>query len=474
MRDAVQKIVKQFSGFGAGKTVMVALVIVGFVAGYNSMFSYVRSCSAQPLPVVAAPPVSGGNCICCAPWSCPQPCDPSGTASNIQVQLTNALKVSLTNMSIAVESNGPTPAGSGISYAVNTLVEGILERLNQIELDIISWWQAMWLYNLKPAMQQETRQINTANPDQVKTIQSAIDSTEQSLTSLQQQENETKAAKTFKPSEEVCVVGTNAGGLGRASEFSKGVRKSMERLSREKGLGKQGTPAARGPAASERLRHDAYEAIFCDPNGGKNPCAGNANFYNADTQVTRQLYNNLTINFDNAVDGPRVEATIEALMENMVGSTAAETIQAESLRSAAGYETFINRRSFLARHAAIKTVPQQILGWRTPGSHMGVWVKQLRTDAGVPAAAMSDSPSYREIMHAMTIDRFNSGKFALKNIASQSEIEKEKLMLSAFYLMMLRDYFELLERRALVMTVHVAIMADEFKMPDATSAKKGR
>ncbi len=51
-------------------------------------------------------------------------------------------------------------------------------------------------------------------------------------------------------------------------------------------------------------------------------------------------------------------------------------------------------------------------------------------------------------------------------IADESEIELEKLTLSTFYLMQLRDYYELLEREALTLTVQVSLMAEKIPTPD--------
>jgi hypothetical protein len=340
-----------------------------------------------------------------------------------------------------------------------------------MEEDWISWWQTMWYYNLKPAMQSMTRQINVATTDQSRTFQGGIDAVEEAQTSAEYQETEYEAHRTFRVSDQVCVAGTNAGGLGRASEFAKGMRKALERQSRERGLNLRGTPAANGMAAAERLRHEEYEALFCDPNGGANPCAGDPAYYNADTETTRRIYNDLTIDVD---DDPKVMETVEALMDNMTGSSSTEAIQQQAIETAAGQEKFLKRRSFLARHAALRSVPRLIVGWRMPGSGMGTWVKQLRNDAGIPDSHISDNPSYREIIHAMSIDRFNSGKYANGMITDQSSIEMEKLLLSSFYLMQLRDYYDLLERQALALAVQVAVMADAVPMPDMNQVKPVR
>ena len=84
----------------------------------------------------------------------------------------------------------------------------------------------------------------------------------------------------------------------------------------------------------------------------------------------------------------------------------------------------------------------------------------------------SPPPSYKEILHAISMDRFNSGKYAMSMIAEESEIEMEKLILSTFHLMQLRDYYELLERTALVLAVQVSIRADQIPVPNALAASK--
>ncbi|MCK4945222.1 MAG: hypothetical protein KAS59_03060, partial [Alphaproteobacteria bacterium] len=133
-----------------------------------------------------------------------------------------------------------------------------------------------------------------------------------------------------------------------------------------------------------------------------------------------------------------------------------------------------NRRSYLARYGAIRSVPQLITGWRVPGGGRepltGLWVKELRTAGGASATVLSDNPSYKEIMHAMTVDRFNSGRYAAGLITNESAIELEKLTLDVLYLMQLRDYYELLERTALTLAVQTSIMSDQRSVPDAIVA----
>ena len=54
--------------------------------------------------------------------------------------------------------------------------------------------------------------------------------------------------------------------------------------------------------------------------------------------------------------------------------------------------------------------------------------------------------------------------YAAEMMTDQSKIEMEKLDLSVFYLMQLRDYYELLERTALTLAVQVSVLTDQQSM----------
>lgn len=450
-----QGLKKFFGAFRPLRLGMVLVLLAAFLAGYNFTASSIGTCQAQ-IPYVNPPPVLGGGCICCK--GCWEPCVPPGTASSIRSMLVNSLYNSLDSSANTLELY--------IGESVDTLVEAILERLNQMELDIIAWWQTMWYYNLLPSLQNMTEQLNIAVVDQTRSFSGAIDAELQSQTSLEFNEREAQVQGKLAPSEDVCVAGTTAGGYGRATAFSREMRKAWQKESLDIGAGKTGTAGASGYAAVEKLRHDEYEALFCNPddNGGNNNCAApDADFHNADILPSKFLYDKLTIDVD---DDPRFAQTVNAIMNNTMGTPSADAMPKKVMASAGGQEKWLDRRAFLARYAAVRSVPQMAFGWRMPGSQLGPWVKDLRQKAGVPLSDISDNPSYREVLHAASIDRFNSGEYALDQIAKRDKVEQEKLVLSAFYLMQLRDYYELLERQAMVLAVQVAIMADRTPLPD--------
>jgi len=476
MKKIAQKIMISFVFISKQGRKFVALV---FLMMFLVSFSPTVSAQLSPLP--GAPGVAGtygcgcnswivcvacGTDICCHCHIEPadDDCISSGTSNALAVWLANALQTCLDNAELLL-----------IAFIDN--VDTILTNntLTQLEYDFIKWWKTMWYYNLKPSLQNMVDQLCVNYAGQSLFLHDAIDATATSENILSMQKHGLKDHINLRPSDNTCVAATEAGGLSRATIFSSAMRKAWQDESLNIGLNTQGM-ASLSVAQTEGRRHDEFRAIFCDPNsngGHAGPCtAVNPVYYNADVQLTKFIYNRLTVNMDPVADPiGEMARTIETINNNLVGVPSVDVILPSALASPSGQEFFLNRRSYLARYGAIRSVPQLITGWRVPGGGRdpltGQWVKELRTAGGASATVLSDNPSYKEIMHAMTVDRFNSGRYAVGLITNESAIELEKLTLDVLYLMQLRDYYELLERTALTLAVQTSIMSDERIVPRA-------
>lgn len=451
---------------------MMAVVLVFVLLGYNSSTSYISYCSAQgPLPYLPSPPVMGA--FCPTTWCSPTtPCVLANAAQGHHTDLADDLEDRLTTASENIEE--------WIKTIVDGMVLAVLRRFDEMELEMIDWWKTMWNYGLLPNMQSQTAELNTASSEQSKTFQSSIDAVEQGQTAEAYVKNEVEDARVHRPAEETCVAATQASGFGRAAAFSKAVRKSIQKRTSDRDLGNTGVVGEKGNAEVTQLRTQIYEENFCDAadNAGRNNCAATNNplYANADTQVTQRIYNALTIDITDDPANPADDSAVEqlaldAMVDNMMGVVSADPMTAKVLASAPGQEQWLARRSYVARTNAIRSVPQLGIGWRMPGSMMGQWVKELREDSNIPLGEISENPSYREIVHAVAIDRFNSGKYANKMITDRNAVEMEKLTLNAFYLMQLRDYYELLERQALMLSVQVAILSDQVTLNDVENGR---
>lgn len=396
-------------------------------------------------------------CLAC-PWGvCP--CSPVNTARDIERKLSKSLKDSLKDSATEVETY--------VNEKTDDMIKELLDSLNETEDRLVDWWQGMWYDKLLPSLQAMTRQLNVATASQSMALQTATDAVNQSENLLLRQKIKLKSHQDLRASALECPAVTLSGGYGRSNNLAAAMRKAWQKESLATGLGTKGTPGATGAIAAERKRYDEYKDTFCDPNGngGNNDCgSSDPDYYNADTQPSKFIYNRLTTD----VTDPKMARAVETITNNLVGVPSAEPISEGALKSATGQQTFLDRRAYLARYAAVRSVPQLVTGWRMPGSQMGEWVKALRTDAGVPLTDIAANPSYREVMHAASVDRFNSGHYAVGLVTDESALEIEKLTLDVFYLMQLRDYYELLERTALALAVQVSVMTDQVPLPDVS------
>jgi hypothetical protein len=449
----------------------LVVFLATFVFGYNAVTAVVQQSNAQATPVVATTTVTMTTAVTCTIAGTFVPCTASGVASSIKSYLSSGLKENLKDSARDLENK--------LHDLNKDMIKAMLKRLNVTEEDMISWWKTMWDNNLVGSLQNSTNQLNASTANQSQVTQTVIDSQNTEETKLETQKNAIETQQAAKPNEKACAVATIAPGLGgKVVSIAKGMRHAWEKKSQGRGLNKKGTKGATAAAEAEAVRYDEYKTLFCDPNGnsGRNNCPpsspADADYVNADTQPSKFIYGQTTIPVDKDHDPQgKMEKTIETEIDNLVGVTSADPISQGALSSASGQETLLDRRSYLARYAATRSVPHLVTTWRLPGSKMSEWVKGLQDGAGIPLEKISTNPSYREIVKAVAVDRFNSGHYAEGMITGEAAIEMEKLTLNAFYLMQLRDYYELLERTALVLAVQVAMMVDQAPVPNAAASE---
>ncbi len=507
-------LLQKLSGFRFGMGSMAAVMIGFFLVGYNAMVADNSACFAQmDVPPATPVVVTGGPCpsACATPPVTP-PCEPATTSETAVNTIWNAFDQLMTGSASLVNEvppyqatqrgGGTVNSGNGLEGYLGGIVDAMLyalmDRLNDIELGYIDWFDTMWYYGMKPSMMDMTDQMSTAAADQNRTFQAGQDAEDEDQVNVGHMEQEQRDQRVFRATENAACVGAGAaGGSGRQQNIAGNMRKAMQQVTLDDGLNRRGTPSAKGRGAKLQARSSTYESTFCDPtdNDGGNNCTGATpvGLYNADAQITKTLYGTLTIPLHDPTNGPKYEAATKALLDNLTGDPTPDPMSAQVMKSAQAQQEFIDRRSYIARMAAIRATPQLGIAWRTPGTRLATWVSALRQEGGAQPTAgattgpagtcstatdgspceMSDNPSYKEVLHAISIDRFNSGKYANGMTTDESDLEMEKLTIESFYLMQLRDYYELLERMGLTLAVQVSILADQMPatVPQAERTK---
>jgi len=351
-----------------------------------------------------------------------------------------------------------------LADAWDKFVKAVLDGINDIlEGQFMEWQDSLWAYDFRPALQNHMGQIYTAYVDQNRQTGAAIDASlmnKHTQTVSQQEEN---ARARYEPSEQLCVSGSVAGSFPRTNSFSRGFRQASERDAISAGTNKTGSKYENGPVQAVNYQWNRYCQYLVDPdnNNGMTGCPAAmapppAESRNADIEPGRFLFNNLTIDVRN----PNEMAALEALKENLVGIMPLEPQSEISLTTLDGRERLLDKRSLVARRNVARAIPDYISSQRLPTSNVEPLVSALRTDAGIPLSNLSSNPSYKEIQHAVSTEKFTSGHYNMDNIGSIENLERESLVLSVFYLTQLREYYELLERGVLALAVQTAIDID--------------
>ena len=404
------------------------------------------------------------------------PCYPSGSASGDVGIVRSALESALRDSVKSIEGT--------LSDSINGVVEAFLSGLNELEQNFRLWSAMWWWYEFRPALQDITGQLYVAELDQARGWGSFLDAQQQVYEQNRYQVQDLTAHREHDPSERVCSVGTQTAGFWRGNAIARIMGDAREVEQNALLMNATGTDTQRGSEQIISTRWNQYTTIFCDTdsNGGEPGCAASGTRPNGDVSVSKTFLNALTMEVKN----PAIQASWEMLFENIIGSPLNKNIHASTLTSERGQKLMLAKRSKIARQAVARSTLDLMASWRMPGSDNNDnvrWLDAIRNHAaGLPSNAAADAPagalpadittsnprirfsenpSYKEIMHVLSVDRIMGSDYGISLIDEPENIEREKAVLSSIYLMQLRDYYELLERISLILSVQVAMMIEE-------------
>ncbi len=461
------------------KCITPILIILMLLLSYGSAINNAHAFTEETIQPNESPDATSTTIVTYAPTAqftigapgCPYPnsattCNAPGSAQIVSNALYAAFRSALVASAEAVE---------GFGHALlSTAAVAWLVKLELIEKELSKHWLSLWRNTIMPALKKMTRQMNVRMADSARRTQSFMDANGLNDLIREKQLYSVQLDREHRTSESGAIASTLFGGISRANMFSRAIRRAQDKQNIKIGTNAEGNTGATTARLFETNRSNEYKEIFCDPDdlGGRNVCdSTDEKYYNADTQPTKFIYNMLTIPINpNADTEGNMAKTLNHINLNLFNSPAMDPITKNALTKQDGQSKFLKRRSYIARHSATRSVQNLITGWRMPGSKAAEWSGKLRTSAHTPTQEISTNPSYREIMHALIIDRFNSGKYAQNLISDVNNIEMEKLILEALYLIQLRDYYELLERTALVLSMQLILTIEDADVSSATES----
>lgn len=307
--------------------------------------------------------------------------------------------------------------------------EEMRTRITEFEESMRQWVSDWWLDEMRPSLQAQQKQLSAAELDASKHAGQFTDSRMQSQALLEMQKQEVLANREYRPTELTCAADSMAGALTKSARMSRKLATVMskERLDRAgTTLARTGTPASQSAAAVVNSQYKEYLDHFCDPaaNAGVMPgCASPAAYRNKDVDFGSFLWGEKpTIDLENQ----DTRRAINAAQSNLVDLRAMDPQKEIETSTPSGNESWIKRRVFEARAQTIYNVFNQMVGERAPSNEAGPLVASLRAYSGTPAANISSTPSYKEIMEALTRDRHRNPEYIAKLVEEPENLLREQ------------------------------------------------
>lgn len=360
---------------------------------------------------------------------------------------------------------------SFITDTVNDFMTQIFGALDQTEGNLGQWFENFAQMDFIPSLKSMTRQLNTDHIEQARMFGALYDAQIQTDTQTRFQDMEHQSRMELYPSEATCSTATVSGGLTRADRMGRAMTEAMDNELTWAGLNKKGRKGEGGAAEMLRERVKTYRDKFCDPtdNGGEPGCsAAPPDLQNADVLPFNTILDRPTIRYD---ETPELKDAVQSLAENLCFPFPDDPIPPKAIDTASGHTAMLAKRSNLSRRNVCMHSVHWMAGKRAPGSvpkgQVNQWVMDIRTKSLLdPIIDISANPSWNEIMHTFTKARYQQPRYYADMAAETDEnLEREKIVLDIFYLMQLRDLYELNEQIAAMLASEVAQLMDAGEDP---------
>ncbi len=447
LREKIKNIIK--------RTVIAVGMVAFVVTGYLTV-SVSTSCTAE-----------AASCTCSGPCILPG---------------------SISAAFIAVATNATTNIASVVAaYTVDfnvkiqSLESAAKARIKSTQGNLVALYDTLWFYNMKPAMQAMTQQINARDAGQTQMLAAFQDAMAVNRQNLKLMEKQLQSHREQRPSEQACVAATATGGMTSALTVTRAyataaskeaLPRSMnsilsksfssmdaDRLADEHGLirpayaATPSAPASLGAAADLADRWTHYIENYCDhrANAKNAGCSSSAPYRNKDLDVTGQIFSKSTI--DMSATGPKGTPLNKMFADDIVTNLAepfvTDNIPPAVLKTGPGQEEMLARQSYRSQRQTVYDMIYDSVARRVPSSNGGTsatFINELRRAAGVDATQLSSNPSYEEVMQVMMSERFHTGSLSVDQVDDPNNNAREMVIQQAMQAMELNDILNRIDK----------------------------
>ncbi|MDE1151285.1 MAG: hypothetical protein PW788_02015 [Micavibrio sp.] len=335
----------------------------------------------------------------------------------------------------------------------------MVNRLFEFDTNIRAALTAWWNDDLLPAMKQQTQQLSTDQVDQSRTLGSLLDAQIQNEAVNDINQQQVQSQRMYEPNEMTCMVDSltvgdgGTKGITKARKLSVALTGASAKDDQKRRANAKGSPSEAGVGAEMNWTWQQYVAKFCDPDMGDQGCttAGDADMAGKHVNLPGLLWGNKqTIDMSNQKNVD----IVEAVKRYFINPTSPNPIPAAALKSSAGQEMMLDRRSSDARLNTIYNAIGQMISERSSGS--GVDTKSIRasntvtnpdtstttTGAGLPDEDASNDASYRELMTAMSVDRYHDPAYITRMVQYPEATVREMGSINAIKMQQMNDIYK--------------------------------
>lgn len=429
------------------KKMMLVLGVCAFVAAGYMTFSVQTSCTAHAQ-------------TCCAPEPCTNP------AGGMITQLAVIGGWSLTSIGIAFGT-----VTFNFTTAMVAFEMAIAAKIFEVQQNITKWWDEFWFYNLRPAMQAMTVQLNVRDADQSRVLGSYGDAMDLNRTNLALMEAELESHRALRPTENECVAATVSGGMAHAAGIRRayGAAAPVEALRRSNN--EAGTVGAGGAGEDMAARWSTYVDRYCDPtmNAGNAGCTAAGTFAGRDIDVAGEVFAKDTIDVR---DGD-IKQIVDDMVTNLAEPFLTTPVPRTVLDTAEGREYVMDLNAYKTKRQVVYDALYHIVSRRVPGgSAMGEFIQPMREmtpsagTSGLDGSYLSDSPSHNEIMEVMMSERFRSGTYNMDQVTEPEANGREAVIQQAFMAIAMSDTLDLIDKYSFLLAAQLGDQVKLGKTPD--------
>ncbi len=390
---------------------------------------------------------------------------PESAACNDACIMPGTFNAAITQLSVSI-SAGIAKAAIEITSAITASTEKedavITTTTMLVTNSFIKFFFDLWYIKTLPALNKMARQLIVLEANQARVISSFMDAVDMYRIERSKQKETITSDREHRVGDNVTVATSMTKGMNRAATFKNKYRDIATKVKSPRSSGSLGTKASAGMASDlgERWRH--YLANYCkkDFNNGASGCEEDMPYADMDVNTSQTIFGKETIDLTN----PDLRAATDDLITNLAEPFALNITPKSAVVSITGQKNILSKESYKAKRQTVYNALYHIVGRRAPGSQMGALLTPLRKASGIETSEIATNPSYNELMHTMTTERFRSGQYAIKQMDEPENAKRELVIQQAFQVMLLNDQIELLDRQALILAAQISDNIKEAKM----------